>query len=134
MFFLTCHFATSCISLWFRLPLPWFKHILFRRKGLGVAYNATMPPPEDVFTKELNHIHTYTDTLSRIGCLIIPNVTITRQYDSQTKITNYNLSVSSINLNLCTASKTFLLIVIPRSNLLIHTVTTHTKYLSQLAL
>ena len=24
----------------------WFKHILFRRKGLGVAYNATMPSPE----------------------------------------------------------------------------------------
>ena len=24
----------------------WFKHILFRRKGLGAAYNATMPSPE----------------------------------------------------------------------------------------
>ena len=24
---------------------PWFKHILFRRKGLGAAYNATMPSP-----------------------------------------------------------------------------------------
>ena len=23
----------------------WFKHILFRRTGLGVAYNATMPSP-----------------------------------------------------------------------------------------
>ena len=28
----------------------WFKHILFRRKGLGAAYNATMPSPEEVFT------------------------------------------------------------------------------------
>ena len=87
----------------------WFKHILFRRKGLGAAYNATMPSPEEVFTKEPNHTH----TLPRIGCLIIPNVTITRQYDSQVNITNYNLPVSSINL--CTASKTFLLISIPRS-------------------
>ena len=26
--------------------LVWFKHILFRRKGLGAAYNATMPSPE----------------------------------------------------------------------------------------
>ena len=24
---------------------PWFKHILFTRKGLGTAYNATMPSP-----------------------------------------------------------------------------------------
>ena len=23
----------------------WFKHILFRRKGLGAAYNVTMPSP-----------------------------------------------------------------------------------------
>ena len=91
----------------------WFKHILFRRKGLGAAYNATMPSPGEVFTKEPNHTHTHTHTLPRIGCLIISNVTITRQYDSQVNITNYNLSVSSINL--CTASKTFLLISIPRS-------------------
>ena len=50
------------------LPLlyqSWFKHILFRRKGLGVAYNATMPSPVEVFTKEPNHTH----TLPRIGCL-----------------------------------------------------------------
>ena len=40
----------------------WFKHILFRRKGLGVAYNATMPSPEEVFTKEPNHTHTHTHT------------------------------------------------------------------------
>ena len=58
-------------------------------------------------------IHTYAHTLSRIGCLIIPNITITRQYDSQVNITNYNLPVSSINL--CTTSKTVLHIVIPRS-------------------
>ena len=25
--------------------LFWFKHILFRRKGVGAAYNATMPSP-----------------------------------------------------------------------------------------
>ena len=85
----------------------WFKHILFRRKGLGAAYNATMPSPEEVFTKEPNrtHTHMHTHALPRIGCLIIPNVTITRQYDSQVKITNYDLPVSSINI--CTASKTF---------------------------
>ena len=83
--------------------------MLFRRKGLGAAYNATMPSPEEVFTKEPNHTH----TLPRIGCLIISNVTITRQYDSQVSITNYNLSLSSINLS--TASKTFLLNSIPRS-------------------
>ena len=54
-------------------------NILFRRKGLGAAYNATMPSPEEVFTKEPNHTHIRTHTLSRIGCLIIiPNVTITR--------------------------------------------------------
>ena len=35
-------------------------NILFRRKGLGVAYNATMPSPEEVFTKEPNHTHTHT--------------------------------------------------------------------------
>ena len=100
----TCQFS-FCVQLF------WFKHILFRRKGLGAAYNATMPSPEEVFTKEPNHTHTH--TLPRIGCLIISNVTITGQYDSQVNITNYNLSVSSINL--CTASKTFLLISIPRS-------------------
>ena len=38
---------------------------------------------------------------------------VTRQYDSQVSITNYNLSLSSINL--CTASKTFLLNPIPKS-------------------
>ena len=59
----------------------WFEHILFGRKGLGVAYNATMPSPE-VFTKEPNHTHIHTHTLSRIGCFIIANVLITRQYDS----------------------------------------------------
>ena len=59
------------------------------------------------------HTHTHTHTLPRIGCLIISNVTITRQYDSQISITNYNLSLSSMNL--CTASKTFLLNSIPRS-------------------
>ena len=94
----------------------WFKHILFRRKGLGTAYKATMPSPEEVFTKEPKshtHTHTHTHTLPRIGCLIISNVTITRQYDSQVSITNYNLSLSSINL--CTASKTFSLNSIPRS-------------------
>ena len=37
----------------------WFKHILFRRKELGVAYNATMPSPEEVFTKEPNRTHTH---------------------------------------------------------------------------
>ena len=26
--------------------LCWFKHILFRRKGLGAAYNTTMPSPD----------------------------------------------------------------------------------------
>ena len=93
--------------------LHWFKHILFRRKGLGAAYNATMPSLEEVFTKEPNHTHTHTHTLPRIGCLIISNVIITRQYDSQVNITNYNLSLSSINL--CTASKTFLLNSLPRS-------------------
>ena len=107
--------------------MAWFKHILFRRKGLGAAYNATMPSPEEVFTKEPNlshththtrthartHARTHTHTLPRIGCLIISNLTITRQYDSQVSITNYNLSLSSINL--CTASKTFLLNSIPGS-------------------
>ena len=78
-----------------------------------MAYNATMPSPEEVFSKEPNQTHIPTRTLSRIGCLIISNVTITTQYDSQVKITNYNLPASSINR--CTASKAFLLIVIPRS-------------------
>ena len=41
----------------------WFKHILFRRKGLGAAYNTTMPIPEEVFTKEPNHTHAHTCTL-----------------------------------------------------------------------
>ena len=73
-----------------------------------------MPSPEELFTKNLiTHTHLCTHTLPRIGCLTIPNVTITRQYDSQVKITNYSLPVSPINL--CAASKTFLLIVIPRS-------------------
>ena len=61
----------------------------------------------------ITHTHTHTHTLPRIGCLIVSNVTITRQYDSQISITNYNLSLSSMNL--CTASKTFLLNSIPRS-------------------
>ena len=38
----------------------WFKHILFRRKGLGVAYKATMPSADEVFTKEHNFTHTHT--------------------------------------------------------------------------
>ena len=59
------------------------------------------------------HAHAHTHKHTRIGCSIISNVTITRQYDSQVNITNYNLSLSSINL--CTASKTFLLNSIPRS-------------------
>ena len=45
--------------------------------------------------------------------MIIPNVTITSQYDSHVNIANYNLPVSSINL--CTTSNTFSLISIPRS-------------------
>ena len=61
----------------------------------------------------ITHTHTHTHTLPRTGCLIISNVTITRQYDSQVNITNYNLSLSSINL--CTASKTFLLNSLPGS-------------------
>ena len=81
-----------------------FKHILFRRQGLGTAYNATMPSPEEAFTKEPNHTHIRTHTLSRIRCLIIPNLSITRLYDSLVKITNYNLPVSAINQ--WTASKT----------------------------
>ena len=32
----------------------WFKHILFRRKGLGVAYNATMPRPFDTESNALS--------------------------------------------------------------------------------
>ena len=44
----------------------WFKHILFRRKGLGVAYKATMPSPEEAFTKEPNHTHICTHTLDAI--------------------------------------------------------------------
>ena len=60
----------------------WFKHILFRRKGLGAAYNATMSSPEEVFTKESNHTHICTHTLPRIGRLLIPHITIIRQYDS----------------------------------------------------
>ena len=31
----------------------WFKHILFRRKGLRVAYNATMPYTERSFCKSI---------------------------------------------------------------------------------
>ena len=39
----------------------WFKHILFRRKGLGAAYNTTMPSPEEVLQKNLiTHTHTHT--------------------------------------------------------------------------
>ena len=91
----------------------WFKHILFRKKRLGVAYNATMPFPEEVFTKEPNHTHICTHTLSSIGCLIIPNVSLSRQYDSLVKITNYNLPVSLVNR--CKASETTSLIVIPSS-------------------
>ena len=34
----------------------WFKHILFRRKGLGAAYNATMPSPEEVLPYTLLHM------------------------------------------------------------------------------
>ena len=34
-----------CSELFYRNSL-WFKHILFRRKGLGAAYNATTPSPE----------------------------------------------------------------------------------------
>ena len=45
-------------NIWLFLINEWFKHILFRRKGLGVAYNATMPSPEEIFTKEPNHTHT----------------------------------------------------------------------------
>ena len=37
-----------------------------------------MPSPEEVFTKEPDHTHISTCTLSRMGCLIIRNVTITR--------------------------------------------------------
>ena len=38
----------------------WFKHILFRRKQLGAAYNVTMPSPElhlfaELFHKELRN-------------------------------------------------------------------------------
>ena len=29
----------------------WFKHILFRRNGLGAAYNVTMPSPEKYVEK-----------------------------------------------------------------------------------
>ena len=35
--------------------MSWFKHILFRRKGLGAAYNATMPSPENENEKMSSH-------------------------------------------------------------------------------
>ena len=44
--------------------LCWFKHISFRRKGLGVAYNATMPPPE----------------------LTSPEITVLKQYIKLTRV------------------------------------------------
>ena len=37
--------------------ISWFKHILFRRKGLGATYSVTMPSKEEVFTKEPNYTH-----------------------------------------------------------------------------
>ena len=54
---------SCCESGWSRLMInTWFKDILFRRKGLGTAYNVTMPSPEEVFTKEPKHTHTHTHT------------------------------------------------------------------------
>ena len=58
--------ARKCICCW-HIFTPgfiyiWFEHIFFRREGLGAAYNATMPSPEEVFTKEPNHTHTYAHT------------------------------------------------------------------------
>ena len=41
----------------------WFKHILFRRNGLGAAYNATMSSPEKYVQNTqpitLTHMHTH---------------------------------------------------------------------------
>ena len=38
--------------------LNWFKHIcIFRRKGLGTAYNATMPSPGKVCTKDMTELN-----------------------------------------------------------------------------
>ena len=56
------------------------------------------------------HAHTFT-TQSRIGYLTIPKLSRSKQYGSLVKVTSYNLPVSSINL--CTASKTFLLVEMP---------------------
>ena len=33
------------MSTWFNVYELWFKHILFRRKGLGMVYNTIMPSP-----------------------------------------------------------------------------------------
>ena len=45
------------------MQLCWFKRILFRRKGLGTAYNGTMPSPEEVCTKSrTHHLTTHTNT------------------------------------------------------------------------
>ena len=37
------------INIIWREGTIWFKHILFRRKGLGTAYNATMPSPGPIY-------------------------------------------------------------------------------------
>ena len=110
--------------LWIRKICIWFKTYFIQKKRIGRGIQHDNALSRGSITKEPNHTHTH--TLPRIGCLIISNVTITRQYDSQVNITNYNLSLSSINL--CTASKSFYLI--HYLDLLIRTVTTHTKYLS----
>ena len=43
----------------------WFKHILFRRKGLGAAYNATVPSPFVIrsLTKKRLEVHLITHVL-----------------------------------------------------------------------
>ena len=41
-----CGYKHGRYDWYFCGVLCWFKHILFRRKGLGSAYNATMPSPE----------------------------------------------------------------------------------------
>ena len=68
-------FLLSCFC-----AVCWYKHILFRRKGLGAAYtcNVTMPSPEER-TKEHhpspNHIHTHIcTTYSSAGYLTVPNL------------------------------------------------------------
>ena len=70
----------------------WFKHVLFRRNGLGAACNATMPSPEPVPEP------VPLDTESLLSFLDSPGVVFGGAVSPETKTCKLYISQEALNM------------------------------------